>query len=113
MTRGWAWTALVLLVCIPLGGALAVAVAVIDEAAYDPEVDSQEDGWVWLLVFVAFVLWAGACAVGAAISAVIGTVRSRRHPELRQAPAVAVLVWVGLGLLAVPVAVSIVSAAVL
>lgn len=109
MTRGWAWTALVLILLIPASVVVATTFLIINEANYDPDADTQEEGWIWLIVFIWVFLWSALCAVGALVCAIAGTVRSRQHPERPQAPVVAVVVWVFLAMLATPVLLTIVG----
>lgn len=109
MTRGWAWTAFVLLLLIPVGWALSIAWVVIDEINYEPDPRSQEEWWVLGFALVVAFLWTVACGLAAFVSAIIGTVRARRHPEIRRAPVLTVFVWIGVGVLALPVVLSIAS----
>ena len=106
MTRGWAWTAFALLALIPVGAAVTAAFVVMNEASYEPARDGEEEAWVLFFAVFGYLLVAGACALAAGLAAIIGSVRSRRHPEIRQAPVIAILVWVALGIIAAPVALS-------
>jgi len=104
MTRGWAWAALVAELLVPISVAASIAYVLAAEAAYDPERDGFQEAWEIMVVMVVLMVWVPACVIVALVSAVIGTVRSRRHRHVRQAPAVAVIVWVVLGVFLVPFA---------
>ena len=106
MTRGWAWTAFVLLVLIPSGLVVAIVYLFTGSPGDSSDPESMEGEWFPLAVFFFYFLWLVLCAAGALLSAIIGTVRSRRHPEVAAATVISVLVWVGLGLLISPVVLS-------
>lgn len=101
MTRGWAWTALLLMALIPIGIVfLSVMYIVASIGPADPQPDEAEAEWFGLVAGYLLLAWGLLSTVGAATSAVIGAVRARLHPELPRAPVVSVLVWVLLGLMA-------------
>lgn len=99
MTRGWAWTALLLMSLLPIGiVCLVVAYVVGSMAPADAGPEEDEAAWLTVAAGYAFLLWLLLSTVGAFLSAVIGAVRARRHPGVPRAPIVSVVVWSSLAL---------------